>query len=55
MKEKENLGYSLLADMKGEIVTLYGCWNAELAIAERLTVVIDADGSIRYATHNSPA
>lgn len=54
-KEKEKLGYSLLADMKGEVATLYGCWNAEFAIAERLTAVIDADGIIRYVTHNSPA
>ncbi len=54
-KEKENLRYSLLADMKGEVSTLYGCWNADFAIAERLTVVIDADGIIRYVTHNSPA
>ena len=53
-KEKENLSYSLLADMKGEVATLYGCWNAEFAIAERLTAVIDAEGIIRYVTHNSP-
>ena len=54
-KEKENLSHSLLADMKGEVATLYGCWNAEIGIAERLTAVIDADGIIRYVTHNSPA
>ncbi len=54
-RERENLSHSLLADMKGEVATLYGCWNADLAIAERLTAVIDADGIIRYITHNSPA
>jgi len=52
--EKENLSHSLLADMKGEVATLYGCWNAEFGIAERLTAVIDADGIIRYVIHNSP-
>lgn len=53
-QEKEGLKHSLLADMKGEVARLYGCWNEELAIAERLTVVIDADGVIRYVRHNPP-
>ncbi len=53
-KEKEGLKHSLLADMKGEVARLYGCWNEQLAIAERLTVVIDADGVIRYVIHNPP-
>jgi peroxiredoxin len=33
---------------------LYGCWNEAAAIAERLTVVVDADGNITYVEHNSP-
>ena len=33
---------------------VYGCWNEELGIAERLTVVIDADGVVRYVVHNPP-
>lgn len=53
-QEKEGLKHSLLADMKGEVARLYGCWNEELGIAERLTVVIDAGGVIRYVTHNPP-
>ncbi|OGO50917.1 MAG: hypothetical protein A2148_02145 [Chloroflexi bacterium RBG_16_68_14] len=53
-KEKEGLKHSLLADMKGEVARLYGCWNEGLGIAERLTVVIDAEGVIRYVTHNPP-
>lgn len=53
-KEKEGLKNALLADMKGEVAKLYGCWNEELGIAERLTVVIDAEGLIRYVTHNPP-
>ncbi len=54
-KEKEQLPYSLLADMKGAVAQIYGCWNEAAAIAERLTVVIDADGKITYVEHNGPA
>lgn len=53
-KEKERLTHTLLADMKGEVARLYGCWNEAAAIAERLTVVIDKDGVIRYVEHNPP-
>lgn len=53
-KEKEGLKNALLADMKGEVAKLYGCWNEDFGIAERLTVVIDAEGLIRYVTHNPP-
>lgn len=54
-KEKEGLKHPLLADMKGEVARLYGCWNEEMGIAERLTVVIDSEGEIRYLTHNPPS
>lgn len=53
-KKQEGLSQSLLSDMKGEVAKLYGCWNADFAIAERLTVVIDPDGIITYVRHNSP-
>jgi peroxiredoxin len=53
-KEKENLPYTLLADMKGEVARTYGCWNEAAAIAERMTVVIDKDGKITYVEHNGP-
>jgi peroxiredoxin (alkyl hydroperoxide reductase subunit C) len=53
-KEKEGLTYSLLADMKGAVARLYGCWNEAIGIADRLTVVIDADGKITYVEHNGP-
>ena len=49
-KERENLPYSLLADMKGEVAQLYGTWNADAAIAERLTVVVDREGNVAYTT-----
>ena len=49
-KETNQLPYDLLADMKGEVATLYGNWNADAAIAERLTVVIDAEGNVVYTT-----
>lgn len=54
-KEKEGLQSRLLADMKGDVARLYGCWNEAAAIAERLTVVIDRSGKITYVEHNSPA
>lgn len=54
-KEKERLTYSLLADMKGAVAQVYGCWNEAIGIAERLTVVIDAGGKITYVEHNGPA
>ena len=53
-REKERIKHAFLADMKGEVATLYGCWNEQLGIAERLTVVIDADGVVRYVVHNPP-
>ena len=50
--EKQGLKHSLLADMKGAVAQLYGCWNEAVGLAERLTVVVDRDGVIRYLTHN---
>ncbi len=54
-KEKEGLTHSLLADMKGKVAQLYGCWIEAAGVAERLTVVIDKDGVITYVEHNGPA
>lgn len=53
-KEKEGLKHSLLADMKGDVARLYGCWNEAIGIAERMTVVVDKDGKITYVEHNGP-
>ena len=53
-KEQQGFKHSLLADMKGDVARLYGCWNEQAGIAERLTVVIDKDGIIRYVRHNPP-
>lgn len=47
-KESLGLGYSLLADMKGDVAKQYGAWNNDLGLSERLTVVIDRDGTVRY-------
>lgn len=49
-KEQNALPYDLLADMKGEVATLYGTWNADAAVAERLTVVVDSQGNVAYTT-----
>ncbi len=51
--EKEGLKHSLLADMKGEVAKLYGCWLEAVGVAERMTVVIDKDGIIQYVVHNN--
>jgi alkyl hydroperoxide reductase subunit AhpC len=47
--------HSLLADMKGDVARLYGCWNEAAGIAERMTVVVGPDGIIRYVIHNNAA
>lgn len=51
---KEHLGinYSLLADLSGEVASLYGCWNEALHRADRMTVVVDPEGVVRYVIHN---
>jgi peroxiredoxin len=51
-KEAMGLKHTLLSDAKGEVARLYGCWNEELGLAERLTVVIDREGIIRYVTRS---
>jgi peroxiredoxin len=51
-KESLGLAYDLLSDPKGEAARLYDTWNEERALAERLTVVIDKDGIIRYVTRS---
>ena len=52
-KEQEKLSYSLLADMKGEVAQQYDTWNADIPAAERLTVVIDAEGNVVYQTKSN--
>lgn len=52
-KEREGFEHSLLADLKGEVATQYGVWNAAAAAAERATFVIDRDGKVAYAIHNA--
>ena len=52
-QEREGLKHSLLADTKGEVARLYGCWNEEHGIAERLTVVIDREGKVAHLQKNA--
>jgi len=47
-KEREGLKQSLLADMKGDVARTYGAWNEQIGIAERLTVVVDKNGTISF-------
>jgi peroxiredoxin len=51
-KEATGIKHDLLADMKGDVAKLYGSWNEEMGFSERLTVVIDPDGTIIYTVHN---
>lgn len=51
-KDSLGLTHSLLSDPKGEVARLYSTWNEDLALAERLTVVVDRDGMIRYLTRS---
>lgn len=51
-KERERLQQGLLADMKGDVARQYGAWNEAVGLAERMTVVIDKDGIVRYVQHN---
>ncbi len=52
-REAQGYQHDLLADLKGDVATQYGAWNAAGAFAERMTVVIDADGTIVYVVHNT--
>ena len=54
-KERENLPQGLLADMKGDVARQYGAWNEAVGLAERMTVIIDKDGVVRYVQHNGLA
>ena len=53
-KASLGLTYSLLSDPKGEVARLYDTWNEELALANRLMVVVDENGVIRYLTRSEP-
>jgi peroxiredoxin len=47
-KEQQGLKHTLLADMKGDVARLYGAWNENAGLAERLTVVVDRQGKITF-------
>ena len=51
-KDAMGFKHTLLSDTKGEVAKLYGCWNEQLALAERLTVAIDKNGVIRHTTRS---
>ena len=54
-KEHLGLNYSLLADLIGETAKKYGAWNDTRHRADRVTVVIDPQGTVRYVIHNDSA
>lgn len=51
-KEHLGLSYSLLADLAGDAARSYGAWNETLHRADRTTVVVDPQGTVRYILHN---
>lgn len=51
-KQQEHFTHSLLADLKGEVATKYGCWNEAAASADRATFVIDREGKIAFILNN---
>ena len=51
-KEREHFTHGLLADLKGEVATQYGCWNEAAASADRATFVIDREGKIALTMYN---
>ncbi len=51
-KEQLGLNYSLLADLVGDVAKQYGAWNEAAHRADRMTVVIDPEGIVRYVVHN---
>lgn len=54
-KEREKLTHTLLADMNGAVAKLYGAWNEAVALAERVTVIVDKDGVVQFVQHNGLA
>jgi len=54
-KEHLGLNYSLLADLVGEAAKKYGAWNEAAHRSDRMTVVIDPQGIVRYLIHNDTA
>lgn len=51
-KEHLGLNYSLLADLIGETAKKYGAWNESSHRADRVTIVIDREGIVRYVLYN---
>ncbi len=52
-KQHLGLNYSLLADLVGETAKKYGAWNEAAHRADRMTVVVDPQGIVRYVVHNN--
>lgn len=54
-KDQLGLNYSLLADITGDVARQFGAWNENAHRADRMTVVIDSEGIVRYVVHNAAA
>ncbi len=54
-KDHLGLNYSLLADLTGDVAKQFGAWNEGAHRADRMTVVVDPEGIVRYVVHNDSA
>lgn len=53
--KKNGAEFPLLSDPKGEVARLYGAWNAERSLPNRVTFVIDEKGKIVHVETGSGA
>ena len=55
-RREQGYGHRLLSDRwpVGRVIRRYGAWNEEKGYANRSSFLLDADGVVRWAVHNSP-
>ncbi|MDQ6693992.1 MAG: redoxin domain-containing protein [Chloroflexota bacterium] len=51
-RDQLGLSYDLLADLNGEVARQFNAWNESAHRADRVTVVVDPEGTVRYVVHN---
>ncbi|MGO9481536.1 MAG: peroxiredoxin [Candidatus Kryptoniota bacterium] len=51
-KKEHQLPFDLLSDPNGEVARLYGVYNRLFRIANRVTFIVDSDGTISSITKN---
>ncbi|MFZ1082350.1 MAG: peroxiredoxin [Candidatus Kryptoniota bacterium] len=51
-KMEHQLPFDLLSDLNGEVARLYGAYNKLFRMANRVTIILDGDGTILSITKN---